>query len=379
MDIVFDEMDVDRGFILIKKDGQDDLIPKAIRFRHKPKDPKKITVSRTIINHVVKRCEGVLCTNAMGDQRFTSDNQEDSIYRYGLTSVICVPIIAHRQVHGVIHLDSSMSEHTYSTEQLRLANAFGHMTGMALENAKLVRSRMQNERLAATGETVAFLSHHIKNVLQGLRSGGDVLELGLKNKSFKTIEQGWQILDRSLEKVFNLTTNMLTFSKDRTPCIQRVQLNQIITDIVAATQPQADQKSVMIFTELEESPEIQVGLHGVQQVVLNLLLNAVDAVPEQTGRINLRTEYDAKSRSATFIISDNGPGIPPELMTRIFEPFFSTKGHAGTGLGLAAANKVVQELHGRIDVQSNPDQGTTFRVVFPDWNKTEPTDTDQVS
>ena len=365
MDIVFDEMDVDRGFILIKKDGQDDLIPKAIRFRHKPKDPKKITVSRTIINHVLKRCEGVLCTNAMGDQRFTSDNQEDSIYRYGLTSVICVPIIAHRQVHGVIHLDSSMSEHTYSTEQLRLANAIGHMTGMALENAKLVRSRMQNERLAATGETVAFLSHHIKNVLQGLRSGGDVLELGLKNKSFKTIEQGWQILDRSLEKVFNLTTNMLTFSTDREPNMVVAQVNLIAQEAVDLAQRHADNRRVMLLTEFEEIPAILIDVDGIHQAVLNLVNNAIEAAPQDTGLVNVKTRYDAEREIVEVTVQDNGPGIDPEQVAEVFRPFHSTKGQGGTGLGLAAAKKIVDEHHGRIEFDHLESGGTAFRIQIP--------------
>ncbi|MCH8854068.1 MAG: ATP-binding protein, partial [Planctomycetes bacterium] len=301
----------------------------------------------------------------MGDQRFTSDNQEDSIYRYGLTSVICVPIIAHRQVHGVIHLDSSMSEHTYSTEQLRLANAIGHMTGMALENAKLVRSRMQNERLAATGETVAFLSHHIKNVLQGLRSGGDVLELGLKNKSFKTIEQGWQILDRSLEKVFNLTTNMLTFSTDREPNMVVAQVNLIVQEAVDLAQRHADNRQVVLLTEFEEIPAILIDVDGIHQAVLNLVNNAIEAAPQDTGLVNVKTRYDAEQEIVEVTVQDNGPGIDPEQAEEVFRPFQSTKGQGGTGLGLAAAKKIVDEHQGRIEFEHLESGGTAFRIQIP--------------
>ena len=379
-DIILDHLTVDALVLLMADQPSNVMTPKVVRYRASGGDSRpKISTSQRIIDHVVTRKEGILCADAMSDDRFAGGGSQDSIHRLGLRSVICVPIIARNEVLGVCHLDCSMSQHTYTPEQLRLAVAVGRMAGLALDNARLLESRVRHERLAATGEAVAHLSHQIRNILQGLQSGADIVDGGLARGKTESVRTGWRIVKRGIERSVVLTTNMLTFSKDRTPRIQPVQLNQVITDIVAATQPRADQKSVMILTELEEIPEIQVGLHGVQQVVLNLLLNAVDAVPEQTGRINLRTEYDAKSRSATFIISDNGPGIPPELMTRIFEPFFSTKGHAGTGLGLAAANKVVQELHGRIDVQSSPDQGTTFRVVFPDWNKTEPTDTDQVS
>ena len=365
MDIIFDELEVDRGFILIQEEGQDDLVPKAIRYRKKPKDPEKITTSRTIINHVMKRCEGVLCTNAMADQRFGSENQDDSIYRYGLTSVICVPIIAHRQVHGVIHMDSSMSEHTYTTEQLRLANAIGHMTGMAIENAKLVQSRLQNERLAAAGETVAFVSHNIKNILQGLRSGADVLELGLKRKTLDTIEQGWQILERSLDKIFNLTTNMLTFSKDREPNMVVAQVNLITQEAVEMAQGYADHKQVMLLTEFEEIPAILVDVDGIQQVALNLINNAIEAVPQEEGLVNVKTRYDADNEIVIITVQDNGPGIEPERMSEIFQPFKSSKGQGGTGLGLAAAKKILDEHQGHIDVEQLESGGSAFHAKIP--------------
>ncbi len=365
LDIIFDEMEVDRGFILIKEEDNDQLVPKAIRFRQKPADPQKITTSRTIINHVMKRCEGVLCTNAMADQRFGAEKQEDSIYRYGLTSVICVPIIAHRQVHGVIHIDSSMSEHTYTTEQLRLANAIGHMTGMAIENAKLVQSRLQNERLAAAGETVAFLSHYIKNVLQGLRSGADVLELGLKRKTLATIEQGWQILDRSLDKIFNLTTNMLTFSKDREPNMVVAQVNLVVQEAVDLAQRYADHKQVMLLTEFEEIPAILVDSDGIHQVALNLINNAIEAAPAERGMVNVKTQYDAEKEVVVLTVQDNGSGIEPTRVAEVFQPFKSTKGQGGTGLGLAAAKKIIDEHHGRIDVEHLESGGTAFHANIP--------------
>ncbi len=365
MDIVFEQMEVDRGFILMREDDGEELTPKVIRHRHQPKDPARIMTSRTIINHVMSRCEGVLCTNAMADQRFGSEDRDDSIHRYGLTSVICVPITAHREVMGVIHLDSSMSSHTYTSEQLRLANAIGHMTGMAIENAKLVQSRLQNERLAAAGETVAFLSHYIKNVLQGLRSGADVLELGLKRKNLDTITQGWGILDRSLTKIFNLTTNMLTFSKDRDPNMVMAQVNLIAQEAVELGQTLADQKDVVLVTDFEEIPAILVDVDGIHQVALNLINNAIEAAPAERGVVTVKTQYDADGDTIILAVQDNGPGIAPERIREIFQPFKSTKGQGGTGLGLAAAKKIMDEHQGAITVEHLEPEGTLFRVLIP--------------
>jgi signal transduction histidine kinase len=365
MDLLFGHLQVDRGFILMFEDGSNDLVPKVIRFRRPPKGGQRITTSRTIINHVLQRCEGVLCTNAMTDQRFSPEGRDDSIHRYGLTSVICVPILARRRIHGVIHIDSSVSTHSYSSEQLRLATAIGHMTGMAIENAKLVQSRLQNERLAAVGETVAYLSHYIKNVLQGLRSGMDLVQLGLTRESLDTAQQGWKIAERGLDKIFHLTTNMLTFSKDREPNIVMAQLNTIVRDAVELAQRQADDKKVMLLTDFEELPPAPVDTDGVHQVALNLINNAVEACEPDVGRVVVRTHYDGEAGAVTLAVEDNGAGIPPDRLETIFQTFESTKGQGGTGLGLAAARKIVEEHQGRIEVQSKPGEGTTFRAHFP--------------
>ncbi len=369
-DIIFDHLTVDRLVLLMTDDQTKALTPQVVRYRAKERGQRaQISTSQRIIDHVISKKEGILCANAMTDDRFTANGNQDSIHRLGLRSVICVPILVRDEVLGVCHLDCSMSQHTYTQEQLRLAVAIGRMSGLAIDNARLLESRVRHERLAATGEAVAHLSHEIRNILQGLRSGADVVEMGLKREKIDVVRSGWGIVKRGIDRAVVLATNMLTFSKDRTPRVQLAQLNKIVTDMVAATQQRADEKSVMLLTELEDLPAIPVDLHGIQQVVLNLLLNAVEAVPQNAGRINLRTRYDGSKQTATLTISDNGPGIEPNVLNRVFEPFFSTKGHGGTGLGLAAAKKVVQELGGHIDVESTPGQGTTFRVVLPDLHE----------
>ncbi|MCG3138116.1 MAG: Adaptive-response sensory-kinase SasA [Phycisphaerae bacterium] len=365
MDIIFEHMRVDRGFILVRVEGQSELQPRVVRFRRPPRTPQPIATSRRIVQHVLNRCEGVLCTNAMADKRFGGEERDDSIHRYGLKSVICVPILAHGTIYGVIHLDSSVTSHTYTSEQLRLANAIGYMTGMAIENAKLVKSRLQNERLAAIGETVAFLSHYIKNVLQGLRSGADIVDVGLQRQSLETINQGWQMLERSMDKILNLSTNLLTFSKDREPNMVMAQINLVVQEAVELAQRHADHKRVQLRTDLAELPAIGVDMDGIHQVALNLVNNAIDAVPADTGEVLVRTQYEAAQDVVMLIVEDNGPGLDQQFMTEIFHPFRSTKGQGGTGLGLAAAKKIIDEHQGQLLVEPRETGGTRFRAMLP--------------
>jgi len=371
MDVIFEQVPVDRGFILMRDAETLELVPRVVRYRGTPgkNDQKRpITTSRRIIDHVEHKGEAVLCTNAMTDRRFApvGNQKEGSIHDYGLRSVICAPIMAREQLLGVIHIDCSMSAHTYNEEQLRLITAIGYQTGLVLENLKLLATRVQHERLAAAGETVAYLSHYIKNILQGMRSGADVLEMGLRKEDLGVVRQGWEIVHRNLEKIFNLTMNMLAFSKDRQPRLEYVQLNHLIDEAVGLAQATADERGIMLLTDLDENmPPIMLDSDGISQAVLNIVTNALDAAPREQGIVQVKTAYDPSHKIATISITDNGPGIPEDQIDAIFQPFQSTKGHGGTGLGLAVARKIIQEHRGRIDVQSSPAEGTVFELKIP--------------
>lgn len=362
-DILFDHLIVDRLLLLRCVENNETLIPQVVRFRTPPRGKRqKIVTSKTIIKHVMETKEGLLCANAMTDGRFTEDSKQDSIHMLGLQSIICVPIIVRDQILSIFHLDCSMSHHTYTHEQLRLVVAICRLAGLAIENVQLLESRVKTERLAAAGETVAYLSHYIRNILQGMQGGAEVVELGIKKEDFSTLKSGWALMSRNLNRIFLLTLNMLTFSKDRQPRIETVQLNKIIEDVISLSQNRADEHNVMILTDLEEIPAIPIDPEGIHQVAHNIILNAIEAVSDKRGRVNISTKYVPSEGKVLLSIGDNGPGIPLEIQNKIFDPFESSKGQGGTGLGLAAAKKIVTELGGEIEIDSVMAEGTTFIV-----------------
>lgn len=378
MDIMFQEADVDRGVIFVRDEATDELLPEVVRFRGaaqaRASDGKAIMASRTIINHVVESRTGVLCSNVVADKRFQSGK---SVQNLGMRSVICAPIVAREQVLGVIHLDCPVTRHTYNENELRLITAIGYQTGLAIENARLVQSHLQRERLAAAGETVAYLSHYIKNILQGMRSGAEVVERGLERRDLATATQGWRIVERNLDRSYHLMLNMLAFSKEREPRFEMLQVNRIVEEVVALVQKQADAKRVVLLADLDEHvPPIPVDYDGVHQVILNIVTNAIDAVEREKGIINVRTRYHAEQNLVLLSVADNGPGVPAEMRGRIFEAFQSTKGHGGTGLGLAVARKIVHELGGTLELADPPDGGAEFRIGLPAVRATESTSGD---
>jgi signal transduction histidine kinase len=360
MDKVIEVFRSDRGYImLIDDDGR--LVVKASRLANGSAD-QKVPISRTIINEVVGKQVGLLSSNAMTDKRFAAGK---SVHDFGIRSAICVPIKGRERVLGVIHVDCSVSEQTYSTEQLRLLTAIGYQTGLAIDNVRLYEAAVQRERLAAVGETVAQLSHHIKNILQALGAGIDVVEMGLNGNDMAKAKGAWPIVQRNLERINNLILNMLAFSKSREPLLENINVNHVLTECVELVSRRADERGVALMSDLDDLPAVAADPAGLNQAFLNLLDNALDAVTDGTGVITVKSRYDSMNRWIVVSIIDNGTGIPPDQIPNIFTPFWSSKGQRGTGLGLAVAEKVVKEHHGRIQVSSKVREGSTFTVTLP--------------
>ena len=368
MDLIFDEFKPDRGFILLKADPAEPagrLEPVVVRYRERPKtlDKDRIPVSQTIIQHTLSQGEGILSTNAMTDTRFRAG---DSVQEYGIRSAICVPIQTGERVYGVLSVDSSLAQFTFTESQLRLLNAIGQHTGLALTSAELISSRMQTERLAAIGQTVAWLSHSIKNILQGLRGGADAVELALNKGDLKLAREGWPILTRNLDRIYGLTLNMLAFSKRRRLEPELMPLRRLIEEAAQLIQAQCDRRRVGLLQDLaDDVPPIPLDPNALHQALMNLLTNALEAVPPKKGVITVRTRYLPDSHEAQITVSDNGPGIAPDRLDEVFEAFWSTKGQRGTGLGLAVTRKIVEEHGGSITLQSDPGQGATFVITLP--------------
>lgn len=396
MDLIFEHVKADKGIVLMLDAQREQLIPKVVRTRDEngdkadkadkvekdaSKDPngsrfpqaEKIHASRTIINHVLANGEGVLSSNAMADRRFSKGK---SVHNLGIRSALCVPIKAKKlggrgeregdEIIGVIYIDSSVKNYTYSPDQLRLLTAIGSQTGLAIQNTNLYKAQLQAERMAAIGETTAALSHSIKNILQALRGGADVVEMGLKANNLVQSTKGWRVVDRNLDKIYNLTMNLLAYSKEREPQLQLVNPNRLIAECVELTASAAGAKGAMVLADVDpDHPAIPLDPDGMHQVVMNLLSNALDAVEPGHGLIRIVCRYEAENQTSVIEVIDNGNGIPPTMTGHLFELFHSTKGNRGTGLGLAVARKIVQEHEGSISVKSSAADGTVFTIRLP--------------
>ncbi len=389
MDMIFEWVDADRGCIMLKDPETDQLVPKVRRQRRGVQTDERITISKTILDYVVDHNEGVLTSNARDDDRFDAAK---SILQLAVREAICVPMQGRYDVVGVIYIDTALTPHRilqqgsankFTQEHLKLMIAIAHQAALAVEDTSYYKAMVQAERLAAVGQTIASLSHHIKNILQGVRGGSYLIELGIKDhakalsegelnvelaeKSVTTMRKGWHIVERNQERISALVMDMLTFSKEREPVPEPSDLNEVVADVVELMKTRAEDESVELVWEAAATmPTLMFDPEAMHRAVLNVVTNAVDACLERdTRRVEVTTLYDHKERMARVRVTDTGSGIEKEDLERIFGVFVSHKGGRGTGLGLPVSQKILQEHGGHIRVESQPDQGSTFTLEFP--------------
>jgi signal transduction histidine kinase/pSer/pThr/pTyr-binding forkhead associated (FHA) protein len=375
LELVFRSIEADRGCIMLRHQDSSELEPKAIRWRSGPGQGERIDVSRTIVDHVVHHQQGVLLSDALHDERF---NAGESIVRYGIREVICVPMTGRHEALGVLYLDTCSTARDiaaraaaggckFTEDHLALAIAVAHQAALAVEETRYHHAMLQAERLAAIGQTIAALSHHIKNILQSLRSGSDILKMGIASKDDALLQQGWKMAEKAQGKIYDLVMDMLSYSKEREPAIEATDLNALAHEVVELEAARAKELGVKLEVNFEENlPLVPVDPEGIHRALLNVVGNAIDAIEDRKNpQVTVGTRLDPEEGWVRLLVLDNGVGIQPHKINDIFKPFVSSKGSRGTGLGLAVSRKILREHGGDILVQSQPGKGSKFILRLP--------------
>jgi signal transduction histidine kinase len=389
LELIFRHLDADRGCIMLREGnpGGDasaavpdsaEFQPKALRWRDGVNRQEKISISRTITDYVLREKQGILVSDVARDERFQA---VQSIVRHGISEIICVPMKGRHETLGVLYLDARTPSRDplgglfsvdkpaskFTREHLFLASAMAHHAALAVEETRYYQAMVQAERLAAVGQTIAALSHHIKNILQGLRSGSEILKMGLKDMDAVLLQQGWKNIEKNQAKIYDLVVDMLSYSKEREPNIESTDLNAVAGDVIELLAPRALELHIELVAAPEDDlPKCPADPEGIHRALLNIVGNALDAVAgAESPRVLVSTAREADGEWLRFEVRDNGGGIAPEKLNDIFRPFVSSKGARGTGLGLAVSRKILREHGGDILVRSQPGQGSLFILRLP--------------
>jgi PAS domain S-box-containing protein len=242
---------------------------------------------------------------------------------------------------------------------------------------RLEYEKIEAERLAAVGHTVAGLAHGIKNILTGLEGGLYVVDSGLKKGQKDRVDAGWGMLERNIERISTLAKSLLSFSKGHTPNVQIVNPSDLVGEVVALYHDAAREAGIKLIGETDASiSPAAFDPEEMRSCLENLISNALDAceMSEKAG-CDVIVRCMEEDGSIVFEIADEGVGMDYEIKQKVFTNFFTTKGSGGTGMGLLLTRKIVQEHGGGITVDSKPGKGSVFRLVFPRERLPQPTDT----
>jgi len=230
---------------------------------------------------------------------------------------------------------------------------------------------VQSEKMASLGKLAAVVAHEINNPLAGILTYSKLVsrlvDKGLENEARrKDAKTDLQEIEEESRRCGTIVKNLLTFARQAPFNPQKNDLGEIVERCLLLVGHQCELQQVEVDCHLDpETPAIYCDAGQIQQVLLALLMNAVQAMP-QGGRLKVETSYLAERGEARIVVSDEGMGIPEDVLPHIFEPFFTTKAEGkGVGLGLAIAFGIVQQHRGNIEVLSTPQKGTTFTVTLP--------------
>jgi signal transduction histidine kinase len=233
------------------------------------------------------------------------------------------------------------------------------------------RKLIDAERLAAIGQTVAGLSHSIKNIAGGLKGGAFVLEKGIYMDNPQYLHQGWQLVSSNVEKIARLSLDLLHYAKTGDINYHRWDPNRPAEEVIELMLPRAEEEGIVIDAQL--APECRSFFfdpEGIHRVLLNLVTNALDAFSEAddssiSKKISVRA-LALEGWGVEYQVCDNGCGMDADTLSKVFQAFFTTKGNNGTGIGLMLSKSIIDKHNGLIEVKSQKGIGSEFIIRLPD-------------
>ena len=249
-----------------------------------------------------------------------------------------------------------------------ILNDNGDVTAVIEMATNITQVKIDQKELATLGQSIALLSHGLKNILEGLQGGAYVVDEAFRDGDMKLARKGWQIVSKNIFGVTDFVKNILYSSKNRPLKYDLASPGQLAKDALALFKERAKGMHIRLRQQINPHlPNVHLDVASVLRMLNNLIWNALEACYNDTQKknhfVSVKTDF-FDDEHIMFEISDNGTGMNQKTQRNIFEEFFSTKGSAGTGLGLAVVEKVVNKHGGRIEVASTPGKGTKFKIIF---------------
>jgi signal transduction histidine kinase len=294
--------------------------------------------------------------------------QADEKARFVTRNLVATPMIDEGQIIGVLEVLNKRGDVPYDEQDAKILSIVAEWAGVAIAKARRIERSIQQQRLAAIGLAVSGIAHHLKNIILAIKGPLGLVRLGIKMQNQQLLNDSLPIMERGSSRMEQSVKEMLDYSKDREPELELGNIKDLLGEIVEGCRTRAQQARV----ELRYSPSPDIAdsyldKYRLHDAILNIVGNAIEAherSPEGAW-VEARVRLSQNGARHVIDIQDNAGGIPEEVVKKIFQPFFSTKGSKGTGLGLAVAVKVAQENKGTLSMETKVGEGTTFTFALP--------------
>jgi signal transduction histidine kinase len=342
-----------------------------------PLDPRDSIVARSIFEK-----KPFIIPDATREPRVNPILKE----RFNLHSLVVIPLVVKEKAMGAIAADHAEPGRHVTQEALESMMTFAQQAGLAILNASMYQELrafsqqmeekiqktsadlrkteaqlIRSEKLAALGQLAAGIAHEIRNPLTSINILIHSLTTTLPPETAH--REDLQVIEEEIQRINEIVEQFLRFARPALPQFQETEIGTVFDETLHLLKPQLDGHRIAVNKEFKALPLVTVDREQMKQVALNLLINAVQSMPEG-GRLDLSAKALDDNRGMRLSIRDSGIGIPPENLKRLFDPFFSTK-EGGMGLGLSIAHRIIDQHQGKIEVESSPGEGTTFHIWLP--------------
>ncbi len=382
VEVVLKVTKADRGFVvLIDEDGS--LVPRLVLYRdtaNTPSQPSRVAMSETVAEQVLTNRCGIITSDALTDDRFSS---AESVVLNDIRSLLAVPIIVGTRVLGLVELENNHKVTGFNENDLDLLSIVASMMGQAIENLTLAEQREQtinklkeaqeqllqaqdrlikNEQIAVIGRLSSGIAHEVKNHLSPFMLA-DMIARSYPDD--EDIQEASELMLEAHRRILGLVSEISQFASGSKAEYQigTHDMGRVMEGVVRFVRCDARVKASDLKLIIRDRPVVDMDANRFRQVIINLIRNAADAVKPGEGVIRVRLrEQDGY---VIIEVQDNGSGIRPEDGERLFEPFYTTKGEKGLGLGLDISRNIVVSHGGSLTFESVVGEGTTFRAVMP--------------
>ena len=318
----------------------------------------RLPMGKGLAGYVAKTGETVNITDAYIDPRFNPEIDRKSGYK--TRNVLCMPM---RNKDGVIvgvFQFLNKREGPFGPEDESFIDALSVHAAIAVENARLAREMVQSERLSAVGRMASTIIHDIKNPMGTLRMYAQVIQ---RKTGESEASQLAQEIIRQVDRFVNMAQEILDFSRGVSEIhLEEVLLGEVMEGVLTFIEKDLAKKNISLVRKFDYTGNVMLDIDKVTRVFYNLAGNAADAM-QAGGTLTVTTRQVDSNVAIEF--TDTGTGIPEEIRQKVFEPFFTSGKKHGTGLGLSIVKKIIDDHRGRVELESENNKGTTFRLFFP--------------